>query len=137
MLKVKRLTETAVLPTRGTPESAGLDLYCDEHVTVRHGRNQLVSTGISVKIPEGHCGLIWPRSGLSMKGLDVMAGCVDEDYTGEVGVLVTSHTDKVVVAKGDRVAQLLIVPINYVDVEEVEELTETERGENGWGSTGE
>ena len=134
---LQRLTETAIRPTRATAGAAGLDLYADETMTIPEYRRAWVSTGIAVAVAPGYCGLVWPRSGLAGKGLDTSAGVIDCDYRGELKVLLVngSHERKTVHA-GDRIAQLLIVPVGMPNVVEVDALPPTERGENGFGSTG-
>ncbi len=136
-LYLQRLTETATQPLRATDGAAGLDLYADETITIPEYRRAWVSTGIAVAVAPGYCGLVWPRSGLAGKGLDTSAGVIDSDYRGELKVLLVngSHERKTVHA-GDRIAQLLIVPVGMPNVIEVDALPATERGENGFGSTG-
>lgn len=136
-LYLQRLTETAKLPTRATEYAAGLDLYADETITIPEYHRAWVSTGIAIALNPYHVGQIWPRSGLAGHGLDTSAGVVDSDYRGEVKVLLVngSHERKTVRA-GDRIAQLLIVPITRPELIEVDALPATERGANGFGSTG-
>lgn len=136
-LYLQKLTETAQRPTRATEGAAGLDLYADETITIPEYRRAWVSTGIAVAIAPGYCGLVWPRSGLAGKGLDTSAGVIDCDFRGELKVLLCngSHERKTVHA-GDRIAQLLIMPVIMPNVIEVDALPATERGENGFGSTG-
>jgi len=136
-LYLQRLTETAQRPTRATEGAAGLDLYADETVTIPEYHRAWVSTGIAVAIAPGYCGMVWPRSGLAGKGLDTSAGVIDCDFRGELKVLMVngSHERKTVKA-GDRIAQLLIMPVGMPNVIEVDALPATERGENGFGSTG-
>ena len=137
-LLVKRLTKTATLPTRGSVQAAGLDLYADASVSIMPHCGNLVPTGISVVIPEGYYGRIAPRSGVSVKtGLIVNAGVIDSDYRGEIKIVFQNPTDKFVDLKaGEKVAQLIIEKIAILDVKEVESLDNTERGSNGFGSTG-
>ncbi len=138
-MKVKLLTETPQLPKSGSTEAAWLDIYADESFGVRHGEIAVVSTGVSVKIPDGFVGLIKPRSGLAFKsGVDTMAGVIDADYTGEIKVMLTTHdTGKGrVFTQGERVAQLVVVPCYMGDVELVDSLDDTARGDNGFGSSG-
>jgi len=137
-LFVKRLTETAKLPTRGSREAAGLDLYADASVSIMPHCNNLVSTGISVIVPTGYYGRIAPRSGISVKtGLMVNAGVIDSDYRGEIKIVFQNPTEKYVDVKaGEKVAQLVIEKIALLDVKEVDSLDDTTRGSNGFGSTG-
>ena len=137
-LPVKILAPNAYLPTRGTPQAAGLDLYSIETFSLRSGDRRVVRTGIALDLPEDHVGLIWDRSGWAAKrGLTVLAGVIDADYRGEVGVVLlnTSIADFKIQA-GERIAQLLVQPIVMVEPIVVTDLAHTERGEGAWGSTG-
>ena len=137
-LKIKRLTNSAILPSYSHDGDAGLDLYSDMDCSLEQGQRMAISTGISIEIPAGFVGLVWPRSGLSIKnGIDVLAGVGDSGYRGEYKVvLLNTGYDDFVIKKGDRIAQLLIQPIERAEVEEVEELSGSQRGEGGFGSTG-
>jgi len=136
-LKVKKLVENAKLPERKREGDAGLDLYCIEDVEILPNEIKLISTGIAIEIPKGYFGLIKDRSGLATKGLHVLAGVVDENYRGEVKVvMINLGKEKIKLEKFSRIAQLIIIPYAKVEVEEVEELSETERGEKGFGSSG-
>jgi len=136
-LKVKKLVENAKLPERKREGDAGLDLYCIEDVEILPNEIKLVSTGIAIEIPKGYFGLIKDRSGLASKGLHVLAGVVDENYRGEVKVvMINLGKEKIKLEKFSRIAQLIIIPYAKVEVEEVEGLSETERGEKGFGSSG-
>jgi len=137
MLNVKRLTETAKLPTRAHPADAGMDLYADETVNVPHFGRAVVKTGIAVAIPEGYVGLIWPRSGLASKGISTDAGVIDAGYRGEISVVLTNGTPHTkTIHRGDKIAQLLIQPIWTPELSEVDDLDGTARGVGGFGSTG-
>ena len=139
-LPVKRLTATSTLPSKANLFDAGLDLYSDEKdpVTLSPGERRLFSTGISVAIPKGFVGLIWPRSGHAVKtGLDTMAGVIDSPYRGEVKVLLINHSqDHQVYRHGDKIAQLIIQQAPDFTPVETENLDETSRGERGFGSSG-
>lgn len=136
MIKVKLLHPCAKLPTRSY-HSAGYDLYANETITCPPGKVTKVSTAIAIEIPPGLVGLIWDRSGMGKKGLTVFGGVVDEDYRGEWLVMLYNSTDRPYeINYGDRIAQFLIQPVIQDDLEEVKELTDTERGENGFSSTG-
>jgi len=136
-LIVKRRNPNAKLPQRASAKAAGYDLCSAEDCEIAPGKRSLVKTGLSFTVPDGTYGRIAPRSGLAMKGVNVLAGVIDQDYTGEVGVILINHNDEPFMVKvGDRVAQLIMEKIETPDVEEVEELEATERGEGGFGSTG-
>lgn len=139
-LPVKLLTETAKLPDKADFFDAGLDLYCDEKevVTLAPGERRKFSIGIAMAIPKGFVGLIWPRSGRADKeGLDTMAGVVDATYRGEVKVLLINHSDEhQVYSPGDKIAQMLIQRIDDFTPVVYNDLDETSRGENGFGSSG-
>ena len=139
VLQVKKLSESATLPTRGSRLAAGHDLYSSEHCVIEPNRRALVGTGISIRLPGGTYGRVAPRSGLASKhGIDVGAGVIDADYTGEVKVLLFNHSSTpFVVSPGDRIAQLIAEKIQECDVEEsAASFDPTERGEGGFGSTG-
>lgn len=141
-MRVKLLTDTAVMPTRGTEHSAGLDLYVDTNkkVSIYPGATKMLGTGIAAEIPKGCFGAIFPRSGLSTKKGIVLANdvaVIDSDYRGEIKLpLFNRSKDPQTIDPHERVAQMVIIP--YVDVElvQVDDLTDTERGDGGFGSTG-
>jgi dUTP pyrophosphatase len=137
-LKIKKLREDAKLPLRKREGDAGLDLYSVEEVVLQPGEWKAIPTGVAVEIPKGYFGLIKDRSGLALKyALHCLAGVVDENYRGEVKVvLINLGREPVKLEKHTRIAQLLIIPYLPVEVKEVEELSETERGEGGFGSSG-
>lgn len=139
-LPVKLLTKTAKLPDKANLFDAGLDLYCDEKevVTLAPGERKLFSTGISIAVPKGWVGLIWPRSGHAVKkGLDTMAGVIDAPYRGEVKVLLINHSNEhQVYSPGDKIAQIIIQYAPDFTPVEMENLGETSRGESGFGSSG-
>jgi dUTP pyrophosphatase len=140
-LRVRRIAAGAKLPTRAYPGDAGLDLYALERHSLEPGQRASVRTGVAVEIPDGHAGLVLPRSGLAARhGIALVnaPGLIDAGYRGEVRVLLL-NTDRVTpctIAAGDRVAQLVLVRIETPDVLEVEELAMSERGEGGFGSSG-
>ena len=137
-----RLDERAVLPTQGSPQAAGWDLYAIEETVVPKGRSVLISTGWAVAIPDGWEGQIRSRSSLGKKGMIMPngLGTIDSDYRGELKVLATwiGEGESFTVAAGERVAQLLFAPVPRVTLREttVEGLDETDRGEGGFGSSG-
>lgn len=140
-LRVQRLCDEAVLPTRAHRGDAGLDLSACETVTIGAGERATVGTGLAVSIPEDHAGLVVPRSGLAMRhGLSIVnaPGVIDTGYRGEVRVILlnTDREHAFTVEQGMRIAQLLVVPARAVELVEVSELTETARGDGGFGSSG-
>merc|ERR1711913_274827 len=137
-LQVAKLTEKAIIPTKGSQAAAGYDLYSAYDYVIPARGKVLAKTDIQVKVPHGTYGRVAPRSGLAWKNhIDIGAGVVDEDYRGNVGVVMFNHADtEFIVKKGDRVAQLVCEKIAYPDIEVLETLDETVRGEGGFGSTG-
>jgi dUTP pyrophosphatase len=140
-LRVTRLRDDAVLPSRARLGDAGLDLTACEGATLAPGERAAVGTGVAVEIPEGHAGLVVPRSGFALRhGLSLVntPGVIDAGYRGEVRVVLlnTDREHAFTVEPGMRIAQLLVVPAIAVDVVEVGELTASERGTGGFGSSG-
>ncbi|CAL5383589.1 unnamed protein product [Camellia sinensis] len=137
-LKVKKLSEKAVLPSRASPLSVGYDLSSATEIKVPARGKALVPTDLSIAIPQGTYARIAPRSGLAWKhSIDVGAGVIDADYRGPVGVILFNHSDADFEVKvGDRIAQLIIQVILTPDVVEVDDLDLTARGAGGFGSTG-
>lgn len=139
-MDVVKLKGNAILPTRGSELAAGYDLYAclDEPLEIRARSTCLVHTGIALRVPSNHYGRIAPRSGLAYRhSLDVGAGVVDEDYSGEIGVVIFNLSDKTyVVQHGDRIAQLIVTPYSSPEINEVDSLKDTTRGTGGYGSTG-
>ena len=140
-LPVKRLSEAARVPTRAHDGDAGMDLYAAETARLEPGARASVGTGIAVAIPEGHAGLVLPRSGLAARhGISVVnaPGLIDSGYRGELRVLLlnTDPEEAFEVSPGDRIAQLVIARVEAPELEEAEELEETLRGAGGFGSTG-
>ncbi|KAF9057433.1 dUTPase-like protein [Panaeolus papilionaceus] len=137
-LLIKRLSEKATLPTRGSALAAGYDLYSAEKKVIPAGGKALVDTQISIAVPPGTYGRVAPRSGLASKFMIATgAGVIDADYRGVVFVLLFNHSDKdFEVQEGDRIAQLIIERIYTPEVQEVDDLEETVRGAGGFGSTG-
>ncbi|KAL4776818.1 dUTPase-like protein [Aspergillus nidulans var. acristatus] len=137
-LLVKKLTDTARAPTRGSAFAAGYDLYAAKEIIIPAKGKGLVDTGLAVAVPEGTYGRVAPRSGLASKHfIDVGAGVIDADYRGEVKVLLFNFSDvDFTIKEGDRVAQLVLERIYTPEVAVVEELAESVRGAGGFGSTG-
>lgn len=138
----KKLDERATVPTYGSEYSAGADLYavCDDDIIINPGKTVLIHTYLSMEIPEGYGGFIFARSGLATKkGLAPAnkVGVIDADYRGEIMVALHNHSDvDVAVSNGERIAQLVILPYLACEFIECDELSETVRGEGGFGSTG-
>lgn len=137
LLKVKRLTESAKLPVRGTVESAGLDLFADEDILIKPSETKKISTGIAIELPPGTVGLFLDRSSIGINGLHNHAGVIDSDYRGELFVVLHNGADhQWVIVKGAKISQLVVLPYIALYPYEVEELSETGRNSNGFGSTG-
>jgi dUTP pyrophosphatase len=140
-LPVIKLNDAAVLPSRAHPGDAGLDLYSIDEAHIGPGERWGVGTGIAIEVPEGHAGLVLPRSGLAREhGITVVnsPGLIDAGYRGEVRVLLlnTDPAETVRVEAGARIAQLIITPIVLAEPVEATALSESVRGEGGFGSTG-
>lgn len=143
-IRIKKLTMDALLPMKATDGAACFDLYVPKDTPIQKGRN-IVPLDIAVELPQGTYAEIRPRSGFSAKGMedvtgcrrdaDVLHGCIDCDYRGNIGVIIRSE-DFFVLGKGTRVAQMLIANYHLCELEEVKELSSSERGEGGFGSTG-
>lgn len=141
-ISVKKLHPNAMLPTYGSAEAAGADLYAclDEAVTVQPGEIAWIPTGIALEVPKGCAGLIYARSSMGVKrGLAPAnkVGVIDSDYRGEIRVVLLNHSkNPQTVEPGERVAQFLITPVLTPAYEQVQELSDTGRGTGGFGSTG-
>ncbi len=144
-VKVFKLDKDTKLPTRNKKTDAGLDLYAVEDVVIRVGTTAKVKTGIAIEIPVGYVGRISDRSGMGSKGFIVGAGVIDAGYTGDHTVVL--HNFSAInyhehegysyrINKGDKIAQLVIYPVETPEIEVVEELWTSERGNTGWGSSG-
>lgn len=138
-IKIKLLSNLAKLPTQANQNDAGWDLHTTQHVIIKPGHRQIVSTGIAMEIPIGYVGLIWPRSGMSVKkGCDILAGVIDAPYRGEIKVCLQNCDpyEDMVINPGDKIAQILFQEIPKFTLQLTDELSETTRGENGFGSSG-
>lgn len=136
-LKVKKMRPDVKLPLYGHKGDAGMDLFSASGYVLQKGEIFAVPTGIKVEIPAGYVGLIWDKSGVSLKGVHRLAGVVDAGYRGEIKVvMVNLGQDPFVIEKGMKIAQMLIQAVESVEIEEVEDLKDTSRGEGGFGSTG-
>ena len=141
-ISVKKLKEAAKLPFRATEGSAGADLHAclEAPVTVEPGQRATIPVGIAVEIPKGYGGFVFPRSSVACKfgvSLPNCVGVIDSDYRGELCVPVINHsTEPYTISGGDRIAQLVILPVENADYEYADDLSDTERGGGGFGSTG-
>lgn len=139
-VKIKKLDPKAVIPTRGSDAAAGVDLHAPKALVIHPNSNGVVSTGLAVEIPDGYFGAIFARSGMATrKGLRPAncVGVIDSDYRGEIKVVLHNDSDIIrPVQEGDRVAQLVILPYEPIEFDEVDELNDTDRGIGGFGSTG-
>jgi dUTP pyrophosphatase len=137
-LSFKKLDERAVLPSRGSLYSAGLDLYSIENLSIQPKQRILARTGLAVAIPEGHYGRIAPRSGLALRtGLDVLSGVIDADYRGEIGCLLYNTGDETIeLPAQSKICQLIVEKIITPEAVWADEIDETDRGSGGFGSTG-
>jgi dUTP pyrophosphatase len=141
-VRVKKVHPDAIIPTYGSAEAAGADLYAcvEEPVEIHPGRTVFIPTGLAMEIPKGCAGLIYARSSMGTKrGLAPAnkVGVIDSDYRGQVMVALHNHGREVqTISYGERIAQLLITPVYTPGFQEVEELDDTQRGSGGFGSTG-
>ncbi|MCX5786009.1 MAG: dUTP diphosphatase [Elusimicrobia bacterium] len=136
-VKVKKLHPSALLPDRAHPTDAGADLFSLEAVEIPPQSAVKARTGLSIALPEGTAGIVWGKSSLESQGLIVTAGLVDEGYRGEVLVCLFNLTNEPKnLAKGQKMAQLLVMPVRYVNFDAAEELEASRRGTGGFGSTG-
>lgn len=139
-IKIVKLNQVATLPSYAHDDDSGLDLYSREDTEILPGETQLVHTGIAIELPQGTEAQIRPRSGLALKhSITVLntPGTVDAGYRGEIGVILINHgKNSFQVVKGMKIAQIVITPVIHVELEEVEKLNETVRGDGGFGSTG-
>lgn len=139
-LDIKKLNNDAIIPKYAHKGDAGMDLFSVEDLTINAGESALIKTGIAIGLPQNTEAQIRPRSGLALKHQITLLntpGTIDEGYRGEIKVIVINHGKKdFQVTKGMKIAQMVIKPIYTVEVKEVEELSDTSRGEGGFGSTG-
>lgn len=141
-LRVKKIREQAQIPHYGTDYAAGADLYAclDEPLAIKAGVTEFIPTGLAMEIPAGMVGLIYARSGLACKkGLAPAnkVGVIDSDYRGEIMIALHNHScEDITIESGERVAQMMIAPYIFAEYEETDELSDTVRGEGGFGSTG-
>ena len=136
-LEYKKLSSNAIAPIRSSEGAAGYDLCASEYATVQSKKRCLIKTDLAIKVPSGTYGRIAPRSGLALKhGIDVGAGVIDQDYRGNVKIILFNHGDSdYAIEQGERIAQLILEKIEIVELQEVQDFMSTERGERGFGST--
>jgi len=137
-LNIKKLKEDAKIPTHGHPGDAGMDFYAAEDVIFLPGKQARVHTGVAIEIPDGYVGLIWDKSSISFNlGLKVMGGVIDSEYRGEIIMnLLNTGEKEILLEKGHKVAQMIIQKFEHCDIIEIDNLSETIRGEGREGSTG-
>jgi len=137
-VNVKLLEKNAIIPTKANANDAGWDLYSTVDIVIPSKQRNTVKTGIALEIPEHMAGLIWPRSGLSVKkGIDVLAGVIDSGYRGEIMVCLYNTSDEhVSINRGDRIAQIIFQEVPCVMMLHQEGLGSSQRGDNGFGSSG-
>lgn len=149
-IKAKKLKDNAIIPVRAHNSDAGLDLFTLEAFEIQKQQRKLVSTGVAVQIPKGHVGLIKEKSGLASRGIEIKAGVIDEGYTGELSVIMIYpegfikdesqnrivRNGKIIFEAGDKIAQLVVLPVSSAKVIEVSELDDSDRGSDGFGSSG-
>lgn len=137
-LKIKKITPDAKLPFKATEFSAGYDLFSNEDIIIEPSERALICTDLQISIPNDHYGRIAPRSSLAVKySIDIGAGVIDSDYTGHLKILLINNgKEAFIVNKHHRIAQLIIEKISRPEIIEVDDLSSTERGDKGFGSTG-
>lgn len=137
-LYVKKIRPSAIIPDYANEHDAGMDLYAAESTTIMPGEHSLIPSGIAMSIPEGYVGLIWDKSGLAVKHkLVTIAGVIDSGYRGEIQVaLMNTGSEPYSVEAGKKIAQLLVQPVLLPTIVEMDELPTSQRGANGFGSTG-
>lgn len=138
-LGIKLLNENAKMPTRGSKEAACFDLYVSEDVILPYSEGVLVPTGIALNIPEGFCVKIYGRSSMHRRGIQIQTGIIDSDYSnGEIKIQAVNfcHALPILLKAGERIAQFMVERLEPTEIEQVEKTRETERGGNGFGSTG-
>jgi dUTP pyrophosphatase len=137
-IKIKKLTETAVVPNFAHDDDAGMDIYSDEDIIIEPKKRVLIKTGIAMEFPKEYAALVWDKSGIAInKGLTKIAGVIDAGYRGEYKIAMFNlNEEPVKISKGEKIAQILFQKIEHPEVEITEELSESSRGSGGFGSTG-
>jgi dUTP pyrophosphatase len=136
-LKIQKLNNNAIIPIKATKLAAGYDLYSIDAITIPPQSRVVVNTGLSIKTPDGTYGRIAPRSGMALNGIDVGGGVIDQDYTGPLKIiLINNNENEFKIVEGMKIAQLVCEKICYPEIQLVDKFEQTERGSNGFGSTG-
>ncbi len=136
-IKIKKLHPDAIIPKYSYKGDAGMDLHSTEDIFLRPNHRAVVKTGLSIELPKGYVALVWDKSGIAKEGITTLAGVGDSGYRGEYKIVMINLSSRdYFIKKGQKIAQLLIQPIITAKIKEVDELTQTERGEGGFGSTG-
>ena len=137
-IRIQKTNPEIKIPSYAHSGDAGMDLYSAEDAIIKPGERKVVTTGIKIEIPNGYVGLIWDKSGLASKnGLKVMAGVIDSTYRGEIKAVIINLSDREYrVEKNTKIAQMLIQKVESMEIEEVENLEDTLRGDGGFGSSG-
>lgn len=136
-LSVFKMTPEAILPTRVHKDDAGMDIYCLEDITLEPGQGKAIRSGIAMAINVGHVGMVADRSSMAKRGIKCAGGVIDSGYRGEVHVVLWNISSEIQkISKGERMAQMLIIPIKTPAVQEANELDQTSRGTKGFGSSG-
>jgi len=137
-VKIKKINSQAKIPQFAFDGDAGMDLFCNENISLDSMQRASISTGIAIKIEKGYVGLIWDKSGLSQKqGLKTLGGVIDSNYTGEWFVgLINLSQEKIKIKKGQKIAQVLFQKVEQPEIELVQEIKNTNRGNKAFGSTG-
>lgn len=136
-VKIKKLHPDAKIPTLGTEDSAGFDIYSIEEIKLMPRETKSIPTGIAMELPKGKVCFIWDRSGMGSKGIHRFAGLIDSDYRGEIKIVLNNNSEQEFkISKGDRIAQAVIQDYYKPEFEETSELSGSERGDGGFGHTG-
>ena len=132
-MEIVLMSDDAIIPTRASKSSAGLDLYSSVDVDIEVGSIKKVNTGICISLPENSYGSVRDKSSLATKGLSTLGGVIDSDYTGEIIVIMTSLIEPIKIKKGQKIARLIVSNIMYPEIKKVKYLKETERNDKGFG----
>lgn len=138
LIKFQKILDDAIIPHYAHLGDAGMDIFSAEDAVIKAGERKNIRTGVKMEMPNGFVGLVWDKSGLAMKnGIKTMAGVIDSGYRGEIGIVLVNLSDQdFKIEKGQKIAQMLIQKVEWAEIEEVQELSETKRGDGCFGSTG-